>query len=374
MKKAISNIFFIVIFGQLGFTQTDSIKIEYITKTKINYQSFVLLDSRLFALNDSGQVIIWDLEKLDTIHFAFNNPLTRYTAITKDRNNQIVLGTNTGVIFNLDPKKMVISKDFQIKYSIASICFNSNNKMFLIIPSAVYDPMSKKRWDEFENHASGIIVRKKVLGFFWERTDKYFSMPDFTYLDSKDRWWMCKSYGEFGGEAQVFDTKNIKVYDNKFEGINTGLFFPKSVFEDLDGNIYITSGLQHFGSSGEIYKINTNRVVEKIYDTEDYRDTTDHRIFGGGIFVGPGAYNIKENSIYFATDQGFYKVRLPKYGKLERPILLFNPTLTWGREPLAIGIDMTIKNLEFTKDNNLMFLTSNDGFGLYDGSKLKIFK
>jgi hypothetical protein len=371
MRKLLICLFYLIGFGHWTYSQPDSLGVEYISRTNIDYNSFVTLENTLFALNDSGQVIIWDLIKLDTIHFPYNNSSIHYTAITKDGNNNIVLGTNTGLIYTLDPSNMSISKNLQIKYSIASICFNSNNKMFLIIPSAVYDPISKKYWDKFENHASGIITRKKKLGMFWRKTEKYFSMPEFTFLDSKDRWWMCKSFGEFGGEAQIFDTRNEKIYDNKFDSINTGLFFPKSVFEDSEGNIYVTSGLQHFTSSGEIYKIKNDRSVIKIYNTENNRDTTD---FGGGVFVGPGTFNQKDSTIYFATDQGFFKGQLTEAGKLGKPIFLFNPELSWDREPLAIGISMTVQKIEFTVQNNLLFLTSNDGFGIYSGKKLKMFK
>jgi hypothetical protein len=355
-------------FAQIGLSQIDSIKVQEIVRTNIEYKSFTTIDNKLFAINDSGQVIIWDLTRLDTVHFAYNNKF-RYTAISKDRENQVFIGTDKGEIYKLNPNDLSFSLFHKLKYRIHSICFNSDNKIFVIVPYAVYDPITKKYWTKFENHAGGLVHRKKIMRLFWKRTDKFFSMPQFTYLDNNDRWWMCSSYGEFGGEAQIFDTKNSTIYNNKFEGISTGLFFPKSVFNDNDGNIYITSGLEHFTSSGEIYKISSNRIVTKIFDSRDYRDTIKQ-----GIFVGPGAYNKKDNSIYFASTKGFYKASLPINGKLQNLQLIFNPSLSWGREPLAIGIGMAIKRIEFTTDNKLLFLTSNDGFGIYDGHKLIFLK
>ena len=135
------------------------------------------------------------------------------------------------------------------------------NKMFLVLPKGVYDPQNKKYWSEFENHTSGIIHKKKVFGIFRKRIYKYLSYPEFAYLDSKDKWWICANFGEFGGDAQIFDTKNEKIYANKFEGIDPGLLFPKSVFEDKNGNVFIASGIQHMFSSGNIYKIATQLIV-----------------------------------------------------------------------------------------------------------------
>jgi hypothetical protein len=358
----------------MSLAQADSSGIEKIVLTNSNYKSFTTVGDRLFAINDSGQVIIWDLTQPDTIHFAHNDKPYRYTAICKDRQHQIFLGTDKGDVYKLNPYDLSFSLFLHCKYYVYSICFNSDNKMFLIVPYAVYDPVARKGWTKFKNHAGGLIHRKKVMRFFWKKTDCFFSMPQFTYLDKKDRWWMCSSFGEFGGETQIFDTKKRKIYNNKFDGINTGLLFPKSVFDDNNGNVYITSGLQHFTSSGEIYKIAPDRTVTKIYDSE-HRDTTKENILNGnGIFVGPGTYNKIDSSIYWATTNGFYKAVLPASGTLKNPQLMFNPALSWKRAPLAIGVEMTIKQMEFTDCNKLLFLTANNGFGIYDGLKLIFFK
>src|SRR5690606_32583496 len=121
--------------------------------------------------------------------------------------------------------------------------------------------------------------------------------PQYTFIDSKDRIWMTKSWGEFGGSVQIFDTKKRKELEADIDSLDFGLLFPKSVFEDSKQNIYVTSGLQHFGNSGEIYKIEDNHA-SLIYDSANFKDK-DESTFGGGIFVGPGQYNKKEEKIYF---------------------------------------------------------------------------
>ena len=196
--------------------------------------------------------------------------------------------------------------------------------------------------------------------------------PQSVFTDSRDRIWMTSSFGEFGGSVQIFDMQKKEPLNVKFN-INMGLLFPKSVFNDDEGNIYITSGLQHFMNSGAIYKVDHNDSVTKIYDSEDYRDTTKRQLYAG-IFVGPGAFNKTNSSLYFATTQGFYKAAVPVSGKLQDPQVIFNPSLHWGNEPLAIGVSMAVKKMEFIQSGKLLFMTSYDGFGIFDNHQLIFLK
>ena len=286
----------------------------------------------------------------------------------------VFLGTIKGDVYRVDPSDLSYSLYYHDKYRIYSICFNSENNMFLVVPYAIYEPRTKKHWEKFENHAGGIIVkRKRFMGLSWKQTDEYFTLPQFTYLDSQDRWWMCASHGEFGGDVEIFDTKNKKILSNRFEGLKTGDISPQSVFESPNKNIYITSGLQHFINSGEIYQISTDGKSTKIFDSNDFQDTTKQGGVYGNLFIGPGAYNSHESTIYFASSEGFFKTKMPENDKIEQIQFLFNPSLSWERESLAIGVSMAIKKMEFLPNHKLLFLTGNDGFGLYDGKKTIIF-
>lgn len=111
-----------------------------------------------------------------------------------------------------------------------------------------------------------------------------------------------------------------------------------------------------------------------IYESKDFIDTTKTNFFEGGIFVGPGEYNSYENKLYFATTEGFYRSAIPDKRRIKNPELLFTPKLMWERERLAIGVGMAVKKLEFTNDNRLVFLTSNNGIGVYAENELIMLK
>jgi hypothetical protein len=364
------NIVLLILFAisKPAFSQINPLEIINIHKTKASYNSYEVVGNRLFAITDSGQVVVWDLTKHDTVHFAHNSPLVHYTAIGKDRKGQIFLGTDKGYLYKIDPADLAYTMFLRVKYPVKYICFNSNNKMFLIIPYAVYDPINKKRWKNFKMVAGGLSAMEKA----WNAPK--LSIPHFVFFDSEDRWWMCSNYGEFGSEIQIFDAKGEKEYNNKIDSLQSGLLFPKSIFNDAKGNTYITSGLQHMMNFGEIYKITPGNIVSKIFDGKNLNKKDAGLADGIGVFVGPGVYNPKDGDVYFATQNGIYKAELPETGVLKNFISLFNPKLTWNREPLAIGAQMSYVSLRFTEDQKLIIQTANDGFGIYDGRHLTFLK
>ena len=368
MKHTFLTIF-ILFLGLVNSAQTSSLKNDAPNFTKM----LVGVDN-LYALDQNGQFYVWNLTTLEKTYESKDTTL-KYISIAKDKNNKIYLGTDNGKIEVLNKSDFSTKIFIELKknLSVKEIFLNSKNEIFLIVPYAVYDPIKDKFWTNFKHKSNGMIVQKRFLFIFKKRTRKYFDLPQYSFIDSNDRIWMTKSFGEFGGSIQIFDTKERKELSTNFDNLNFGMLFPQSVFEDNQQNIFITSGLQHFMNSGEIYKIKDN-IASKIFDSEDFTSTTNSKDFNNGVFIGPGTYNPVDNKIYFATTEGFFCSAIPNTGWIEKPDLIFKPELQWDREPLAIGVAMSVKKLEFTTDNRLVFLTSNNGIGIYDGKELKMIK
>jgi hypothetical protein len=348
-----------------------------ITRTNSDYSSVMYHNNRVYAINERGEVVIWDLSTLDTLAFRYNDTLSyRFLCVTIDKHNVIHFGTDKGHIFRFQPTNAELSLYKKLKYPVHHIFFNSDNYPLVITPYAVYDPITKRKWSKFKNHTSGLIRKKKVLGMFQKMIDEYFQVPHYAFLDSKDRLWMTACFGEFGGDVQIFDAKNFRIAPNKFDSVRPGLIFPRSVFEGPNRHVFLTSGLQHFSNSGEIYKFDHDKSVRKIFNSSGIRKVdrkTGKVISEGGLFIGPGAYNVGDSCIYFATTKGIHKIKASE----DRPTsasLVIAPMLEWGREPLAIGVSMNIKRMEFLSDGKLLFLTAKDGIGILDHGKITFFR
>jgi hypothetical protein len=361
--RVLLSLFFFLLLARGSSAQTDTLK-----KANPVFTDMLVTTENIYALNASGQLLRWDVNTLTRTFIS--DTTEKYLSIAKDRKNKIYLGTANGKIFTLNEDDHSTQLHLELKKAlrISDLYLNSEDELFLIVPNAVYDPIHNKAWANFK-HTYNPFVMKPTLWAFLKRSSNYFLMPDHSFLDSQDRIWMTSSFGEFGGSIQIFDTQKRKECRANIDSLNLGLLFPKSVFEDQNQNIYITSGLEHFYKHGQIFCIQ-NDAAKMVYDSDDCRDTADKFPFGGGIFVGPGAFNSVDNKMYFATTDGFYRASIPNKGRITTPELLFKPELLWGQEPLAIGVSMSVKRLDFTSDNRLVFLTDYNGIGIFDGTAL----
>ena len=344
--------------------QADSIKTK-----DISYKSMIIAKDEILAIDNEGKLNVWNLNTLQKT-FKSANSSTFYLSVSKDKKGQFYLGTKNGEVLRLKSNDFSTSSFIKLKkdfWSVQDIIFNSKNQMFLILPFGIYDPIKDELWKEFDH--KGVLMDVYVIDKLGveNRLEKYFSNPEYTFLDSNDVLWMSKTFGEFGSVLQLFDTKSRKIIRDN-DKLEYG--YPKSVFEDEKQNIYITSGLSHFGQSGEIYKIKNYKTVQT-FNSNELKDSEGTKLFEEKIFIGPGMYNFLDRKLYISTTKGFYKADISESGKIANLKFLFEPKLSWKQEPLAIGVDMSILKIEFIKGNRMIFLTSNNGIGLYDGSELR---
>lgn len=356
--------FYLLLFLLLsvfGYSQADTIT---------SYKDMVMDNNHLYAISDKGKISIWDIHSLKKLHEVQD---TMYSTIGRDRNNIIHIGTKDGRLakFNND---FSLNWYLQLKkkLQVHNIFFNSQNKMFLVVPYAVYDPVNDKYWDKFKivpGSGMNVSTIKKFLFFHYLRPAKYsFMPPRITFTDSSDRIWMANTFGEFGTMLYVFDAKNEKELEpDLFESY--GALSLQSVFEDDKKNVYITSGLQHFMNFGSVYKRVNDKTIE-LFDTSDYENDAEK----GDLFIGPGAFSIKEQKIYFATQKGICRATVSGEDKITELEKVFSPTLLYSRESHAIGAQMAVRKMEITSDNRLIFLTSNNGIQVYNGKEVIAFE
>lgn len=321
-------------------------------------KDMIAKDSLLYAVTTDGKIKCWNLstEKKKTV--THNSRFT-FTAISSDKQQNVVVGTNDGKLFTLSDKGLQLLHAMQKPYTIEHIVFNSQNEPYLIIRNALYAPLTHTYWTAFPQQTTvGIRIEK--------RAKEFFRFPSCVFVDAHDVIWMTNFYGEFGGSFQLFDSKERKPLNRSIENLELGLFFPQSIFSDGKTDaVYIASGLQHLINSGDIFKID-NYTAEKILNDDDF--DLNNRLFIGASTIDPVT-----QTLYIATQKGIYKTFLSESGKIGNLELLCEPKLRWEREPLAIGAKMAIKKLLLVR-GKLLFLTSQNGIGVFENGNISYLK
>ena len=95
-----------------------------------------------------------------------------------------------------------------------------------------------------------------------------------------------------------------------------------------------------------------------------------------GEYIGPATFNKFNNSVYYYSQEGIKKGNLDKdLSKKENWQLIIKPGLQWKYgQPDAVGSPMNVLKLEILDENELIFLSQNDGIGLFNGKELIMLK
>ena len=179
--------------------------------TGSSYRDFVVNGNRIYALTDSGQIVVWDAERADTAGIIRLPNSRRFYSISVDRNDNLYAGGwDTSAVFRINKHTLrcqrVIASPY---YPVTHIVFNSANRMWIIVPDALCDPFSGRYWMNFWNDPEHLSFRisKRFGWFFKRRTDYFFRVPDFTIVDRNDLLIMAEDYGEWGSQFYYFDTR-----------------------------------------------------------------------------------------------------------------------------------------------------------------------
>ena len=412
MKKLV----FIVslLFSYIASSQ-DSIPSTHVNKLNTNYKDFEIINNEIYAITNGDSLVVWNTKK-DAIKILRNN----VTAIAKNSNNILYCTTteNDILYYNLNNKwekyNSYEGKAFEIfitKDNKPIVIHNKgvfyDKKIYQPEPSVIYRP---KR-----NSESGIMFLRK---------------PHVTYLDAKNRIWLTYDNGEWGTEIWFFDLKtksffeeeflDIEVSYNRFEKDNWERYrsevisaFPKKIMiiksdtlykfpaelpiyrgikgitEDSKGNIYLSQSLMHFDINGGIEKmevtnfkdfykyVSLEHLLDDEVETVEFEDKNgninSHQYLAGKEYLGTINYNSFNNSIYYYTNNGFFKIIETKNEYSKKLIIKLNLTWLYGLSN-SVGYQMAVKKFEFIDKTRFIFLTNANGIGYYDGKQVKYYK
>ncbi|UOQ70943.1 hypothetical protein [Hymenobacter cellulosilyticus] len=285
-------------------------------------------------------------------------------AFCKDsRNNVIILrGTKVTVLPNGEEAG---SREQEIKPAAAhaalAILSDSHGNLFTITPRGIAAAATGKLY--FPEKSPNKQVQLKAS---W-------GTPSAHFIDSADRIWVGFGYGEWGGNLFIFDTQQKVFLTPDLGEFRIELNPVKSFFEG-QSTVYLTCGLHHFLTHGCVIAF-SDLKARPLLNSESARDSADGKFFvKPGEYIGPGAFNASSQSVYFYSQNGIFRgdtrADLSTLAKWENMV---RPKLDWKNgQRDAVGSPMNVLKMAFTEDNNLVFLSQNNGIGVFDGSSLRM--
>ena len=401
-------IFFSLVFSTLSFSQTgiknDSIHAKIIKMLTPNYKDFEVVKNQVYAVTSTDSLIVFDYKKEKIIKVE-----NHVISVAKNNNQEIVF---------LNKKNQIVNFKNRSKIQIKIVCepyklmLDKKNIPIVITDKGVvyndklYEPLNVKY-----NH---VFYRRNSS----KDLNKVFLNPDLVFLDSKNRLWLTYDKGEFGEDVLFFDLEKLKFYkdeylmidydystnqdrkDNYFVELqkafpdkikvsskDTLYKFPNQLpilnpirgIVEKEGEFYISQSLIHFFVSSHftlLYDFD-NEGFYKSYDlTQALLEFLPYNNFEPDLYVneflGPLHLNKFDNSVYCYSDKGFFKIieSNREYGKK----FIFKPWINWSAtNKNNLGADINVNKFEFVSENELFFLTSNNGIGYFNGTVVKYF-
>ncbi|MGL2962588.1 hypothetical protein ACSVH2_02070 [Flavobacterium sp. RSB2_4_14] len=418
----------LMIFSQEDFKR-DSIPAFQIKLLNINFRDFVIIDKLVYAVTNDDRLIILNIENK-----KFIDTKQTFASIALNSKNKIIGVTRDGIVKEQINKNKYVTRD-KVDGKVYKILVDKNDDFIVITDEYVRykkenfipekdSPMYRKAGRLNNGNRSLIPIDVYYLDdenrvwfgydagewggdvcFFDLNKKQLFSedyidmsVPNENYTEEKTDKWNPKTRTKTKAEA-------LKDYPDKVKVVNgdTILKFPsnlyisniKGVTQNEKGHYYIATSMMHFYvSSGLSKKIKTTEkdyykdidisdVLEyKVYrkKKEKYIDT-DGKVKESIIqewkesleYLGGITFNPFDKKVYYYTNNGFWK--LLENNNLTSKEFIFKPWIYWKAGlPDAVGYQMNVTKFEFISEKEIIFLTTMNGIGYFDGKTVTYFK
>lgn len=409
MKKimVISFLFFSIQFFSQSYSSKDSVYVTHFKLLNTHYKDFVTIDNVIYAITQGDSLVVLNLKEGK---IKFTNHF--FSSIALNSSNKVIGVTNEGIVKEQNTKNNYVIKD-KVEGKIYKILVDKNDDFIVIT-------------DQYIRYKNQNYIPEKGSPMYRKagriRESKKLIPMDYTFLDKEQNVWFAYDAGEWGGNVCFFNLKtkefiyddllmlddNVKHKDvkeyfrnlqNKFSDKikivqnDTIYKFPyrlnisskmKGVVYDNEDNIFISSSSMHFSVDGGISKISKTDTKdfykscfdEDILDQVKSNDTSKNEMSlyrNITEYLGSLAFNKYNNSIYYYSSNGFYKLNGNDCKNSKE--FVFKPWIHWTAGlPDAVGYQMNVKKFEFISEEEIVFLTSSNGIGYFDGKSVRYFK
>ena len=342
------------------------------------YKDFVITGKNVLLLTKRGQLKLINVASGESgTSIDTDAPAV---ALSADRQGNIVVGDTNHLLKAYDEKQKAWHQLTRYSGKFINIVFNSQNKCFLITDKGIVDVLSNTSY-----FPDSSLSKNNQLRY----TGSWF-LPPVCFMDHQDKLWLGFNHGEWGGDVFAFDTRKRVFSPLQTDSLQMTMN-PVNGFCEDQQSVYMSGGVSHmFLTHGSVARF-TNGVATSVLQSRD-RETPVEMIiedpktgkkqkrtgnaWRGGHHIGPGAYNPANKSLYFYSQNGFFKGSLTAdLSDIKQWENILKPTLTWtGGSPNAAGPAMNVLKMQFTADGTLLFLTEHEGLGIYDGKALRFIR
>jgi len=387
LKKTLIYLFFIFLFIQVNGQNPK--------KFDSKYADITIKNNLVYALSKTNKLVVWNMKKSDISYI-------------KKEISCIYISKNKGVFcVNLDGEILKEIKQNQWKKVGAftgtpyAIVTTSLNKIASI----------SSRGIKYNNKYYMPTEKNRIGNGMYSFKNNKLRKPQLTYIDNKDRIWISYDFGKFS-EVFIFDTKKHafikhkslsildekktfnskedylkdyqkkqfkkypyhvkklgKEYCYKFPTELPVLYGIKSITQDKLGNYIFSEGLgySHKKNGMFVYKITTEK---KFYAIVEH---TENSFKKQNEIIGPVIYNNHNETLYYYSNYGFFKLHKEEYKFTNELIVDPNVLLYTKKIPHKYGSVMNVKKMFFLDKTRFVFLTKQYGFGYYDGENINLF-
>lgn len=394
-------LFYLPSFSQES-KKNDSISSVKIKLFNTDYKDFEIAKNKVYALTKGNILVVFDLKKEKIVKIEYD-----VFAIAKNKRHEVVY--INGINEMVSPKSGVIEK-LAIGFKPYRLLFDNKNNAIIITDNGLI--YKNKRYNPTLIEYNYRYYKSKSS----EDKTKVFKNPDLVYLDTQNRLWLTYDKGEFGQDVLFFDLEKKVFYEDGYlmvdgnydESERREKYFNdlKSKFPDKikvvendtlykfpyqlqisnpirgiiekENKIFVSQSLMHFfvDSNFSVIEKKDNENFYKNYSiTKDLLefDTDIEELDVVREFLGPIQYNRFNSTIYYYTDKGFFKI-IEFENKYDKEFI-FKPLIYWSAtNKNNIGADINVTKFEFISENEIIFLTSNNGIGYFNGKTVKYFR
>lgn len=403
LKKII--FLFFICFSNFLFSQVkkDSVYAKQVNLLNTNYKDFVAIDKFVYVITKGDSLVVFDLEK-ENVKFLQNE----ITTLAKTSKGELIIADKQGRIFKRTKRGKLIKKD-TVEGKVYEILIAKNDNPVVITSSYI-----RFKNQNFVPDKKSKMYNQIGKGF---KTKRLIPM-DVVFLDKEQRVWFGYDAGEWGGTICFFDLDTKEFYSDEglwllyydkydvFEHNSSKLFkefpdkvkiigndtlikFPhnleisniKGVAQNEKGDIFISESLMHFFVSGDLNVFKTTKekkYYQKISMThvleQDSTITNKGEVWSYlNEYIGPNSFNKYNKSFYYYSNLGFFKII--EKGNSYTKEFVFKPWIIWTPGLAnSVGYQMNVIKFEFISEKEIVFLSSNNGIGYFDGKSVTYFK